>query len=71
MDKEKKYVKPPVKTMCLQAAFLLYCAVMVNQHFDSTIFGMPLESFLLMWCPYLLFISATAWYIYSNKDRRD
>lgn len=71
MDKEKKYVQPPVKTMCLQAAFLLYCAFMVFQHYDTTVFGMPLESFLLMWCPYLLFVITTAWYIYTNKDRRD
>lgn len=68
---KKTYVKPPVKTICIQVAFLLYCVVMVNVHLDSTIFGMPLESFLVMWCPYLLFIGATAYYIYSNKDRRD
>lgn len=71
MEKKKVYVKPPIKTMCVQAAFLLYCIVMVNQHFDGTIFGMPLESFLLMWCPYLLFICATGLFIYRNKDRRD
>lgn len=71
MEKEKKYIKAPVKTMCVQAAFILYCAIMVNTRLDSTIFGMPLESFLLMWCPYLLFVAATAYFIYSNKDRMD
>ena len=68
---KKTYVKPPVKTICVQVAFLLYCVVLVNMHLDATIFGMPLESFLVMWCPYLLFIVATGYYIYSNKDRRD
>ncbi len=64
-------VKPPVGTICLQAGLLIYCAVLVMTHFDSTIFGMPLESFLVIWCPYVFVAIATAVYIYQNKDRKD
>lgn len=70
-SREKKYVKPPIATMCLQAGLLIYCVILVHTHFDTTIFGMPLESFLVIWCPYIFVAVATAIYINKNKDRRD
>lgn len=68
---KKRYAKPPIITMCLQAGLLIYCIIFVHVHFDAQVFGMPLESFLVIWCPYVLIAVATAVYIYRNKDRRD
>lgn len=68
---EKKWVKVPWKTMAMQAGLLVFCIIFVQFRFDIYVFGVPLESFLVMWCPYLFVAVATTVYIIKEKKKED
>ncbi|WP_024735617.1 hypothetical protein [Enterocloster asparagiformis] len=68
---EKKWIKVPWTTIALQAGLLVFCGIFVQFQFDIYVFGVPLESFLVMWCPYIFVAVATTIYIIKERKKED
>ena len=67
--KDKKWVKVPWTTIAMQAGLLVFCGIFVQFQFDIYVFGVPLESCLVMWCPDILVAVATNQY--NNKEKKN
>ena len=69
--KDKKWVNVPWTTIAMQAGLLVFCGIFVQFQFDIYVFGVPLESFLVMWCPYIFVAVATTIYIIKERKKED
>ena len=49
----------------------MFCGIFVQFQFDIYVFGVPLESFLVMWCPYIFVAVATTIYIIKERKKED